>query len=208
MGKSVENITKAAKKREKNYIFYVDNKQKKSENTRLFLKGRKRKGEVKLAINDQVTCLEPNSPYPYNWRQTPNLTATGNTDYITVDYLEQYFKDPATGEDTDRVEEVIGIIVRQKNKLSIDVDVIKTDTLNKPLAGEVFKLIKGETLLKTGDYEAVKKGTAGTRESDRVVIDENGCFVIPEEGVTLKGLGIGSYTLTEVSPPHKVMLSR
>ena len=160
---------------------------------------------VDLQIGDTVTYIvDGTETYPYNWTQTADVAVTGVgddfSDYVTVTEKEQDILIPGTSQSTG-VKETIGVAIAQKNKLGIDIDIIKTDKEDQPLAGASFKLLKGPTLMTKNDYQVVRKGTDGSNPEDCVAVDDNGHFVIPEGGVTLQKLGVGTYTLTEVSAP-------
>lgn len=160
---------------------------------------------VDLQIGDTVTYLVDGTiTYPYNWTQTADVAVIGEgdgfSDYVTVTEKQQDILIPGTSQSIG-MKETIGVSIAQKNKLGIDIDIIKTDKEDQPLAGASFKLLKGPTLMTKDDYQVVRKGTDGSKPEDCVAVDDNGHFVIPEGGVTLQKLGIGTYTLTEVSAP-------
>ena len=162
-------------------------------------------GEIPVSLNmeDVYTNLfDTNSTsavYPYNWTQTPSIVANAVDGHVTVTTKEQDILEPVTGESSGR-KETVGISIAVKNTLSIDIDIIKTNMEAQHLSGATFKLMKGDVLMKSSDYSVIKKGSAGTNQ-DIINIDSNGYFIVPEEGATLKDLGVGTYSVIEVSAP-------
>lgn len=138
---------------------------------------------VTLGISDAASAVQDYShqPYskPYIWTQAAEFLAAGDPAYVSV------------SGDTD-------ITLAVKNDKSADIDIIKTDTDGNAIPGAKFSLAKGSQL--QTDITVIRKGGSPDDPQDVIAL-ENGVFTIPEGGVTILGLGKGTYTLTEVEPP-------
>ena len=82
---------------------------------------------------------------------------------------------------------------------TVDIKILKKDGVaNKPLAGAKFSLWRSDS--EEGSYSIVT-------EIEGVTLDENHWFEVPEDGVTLEGIGIGFYKVVEEKAPSGYVIT-
>lgn len=155
-----------------------------------------------------VTLLSSYSPWQYI---EGNLKVTSN-----VDGTERFIH-PASG--WDRISrdpcqvELYKIVRVPKNgdanytlvnkrveePVTADISIIKTDSSNNhAIGGAVFKL--------TCDHISVIPSSDNGIDFS-VTVSDDGTFTVPEEGVSIMGLPVGSYAIEEVSAPEGYIIT-
>ena len=172
---------------------------------------------MKLRIADQYTTVPLNAGEDpvssttkpdnglYNWNQTAKLwMVIDGSDVIrtTGDYDPDDPTKVLTNEPITPSSESETMYYRWRNEpIGVDIIIHKVDEKEAPLAGAVFKLMNGSSV--------VEISTSGTgvivepKISGETVTIEDNTFTIPESGVTIKKLPTSDneYEVVEVSPP-------